>query len=78
MKIRNIDAWLRNEAEKVETEIKKIEAKIKKIMKNEDMSSLDIINQYHIRIMVLRASQTKLYEMIGRVDEIEGISELEG
>ncbi|MBY6842871.1 hypothetical protein [Clostridium botulinum] len=77
MKKKNIDTWLRNEAEKLEREKEKIEAKIKRIMKNEDMSSLDKVNQYHIQLRELKASQNKMYEMIGRMDEIEGINDIE-
>lgn len=78
MKKENIDTWLRNEAEKLEKAREKIELKIKKIMKNEDMSYLDKVNQYHIQLRELEASQGKLYEMIGRMDEIEGIEDIEG
>jgi CRISPR/Cas system-associated protein Csm6 len=77
MKKESIDNWLRNEAERLGKERDKIEAKIKKIMKAEDMSSLDKVNQYNIQLKELKASQSKLYEMIGRMDEIEGINDIE-
>lgn len=46
-------------------------------MKSEDMNSLDKVNQYNIQLKELKASQNKLYEMIGKIDEIEGIEDID-
>lgn len=67
----SVDRWLRNEAENIDKEIEKVEIKIKKIIRKEDMNSLDKINQFQIKRRELRAVQVKLYEMMGRIDEIE-------
>ncbi|APR02307.1 hypothetical protein EXM90_19165 [Clostridium botulinum] len=71
----NIDKWLRTEAENLEIKKEKICNKIKKIMKNEDISSLDKMNQYNVQLRELQSAQTKLYEMIGRISEIKGIED---
>jgi hypothetical protein len=75
MNRKNVDKWLRNEAENIKKESEKIEIKIKKLMKNEDLSSLDKINQYNIQLKELNSAINKLYEMIGRINEIEDVVE---
>lgn len=71
----SIDTWLRTEAEEIGKEIDKISKKIKKLTQNDNITSLDKINQYIIQIREHRAAQVKLYEMIGRMDEIVGIND---
>jgi len=67
----NISNWVRSETGIIENEIEKVTNKILKIMHNEDMNSLDKVNKYHMQIREFRSAQNKLYEMIGRVNEIK-------
>ncbi|MDF2879608.1 MAG: hypothetical protein K0R54_165 [Clostridiaceae bacterium] len=75
MKKKNIDNWLKNEVEKLDKEIKKFEAKIQRIMRSEDINALDKANQWYIQLRELKATQNKLYEMLGRLGEIECIED---
>lgn len=67
----DVKNWLRKEAEDIQKDIDKVEKKIRKIIKSEDLNSLDKINQYNIQRNELKSAMLKLYEMIGRIDEIK-------
>lgn len=71
MKKESIEKWLRKEIEKLDNKKIYINKEIKKIIKNEDINSLNKINQYNIELRELNAVQNKLYEMIDRLYEIE-------
>lgn len=64
----NIDNWLRKEAEKLAIEADKVEKKLKEAMNN---GSYDKIHDLNIKRRELNAQEIKLYELIGRLDEIK-------
>lgn len=71
MQRENVAKWLKAETENIGKEIEKATNKIKELMQDEDIDSLDKINQYNLYLKKLKSAQFKLYEMIGRIDEIE-------
>lgn len=62
-----IDNWLRKEAEKLAIEADKIE---KKIIQEMNKRNFDKINELNIKRRELNAQEIKLYEMIGRLTEL--------
>ena len=66
--MKNINMWLRKEAEKLTVEADKIE---KKIVQEINKKNYDKINELNIRRRELNAQEFKLYEMIGRLSELE-------
>lgn len=64
----NINTWLRGEAERLAIEADKIE---KKITQELNKRNYDKINELNIRRRELNAQEFKLYEMIGRLGELE-------
>ena len=66
--MKNIDTWLRKEAEELAVRADKIE---KKMIQEINKRNFDKINELNIQKRELKAQEHKLYEMIGRLDEIE-------
>ena len=64
----NIDTWLRKEAGELAIKADKIE---KKIIQEINKRNYDKINELNIQKRELNAQEIKLYEMIGRLNEIE-------
>ena len=64
----NIDTWLRKEAEELAIRADKIE---KKMIQETNKGNFDNINELNIQKRELNAQEIKLYEMIGRLNEIE-------
>ena len=64
----NIDTWLRKEAGEIAIKADKIE---KKIIQEINKRNFDKINELNIQKRELNAQEIKLYEMIGRLNEIE-------
>jgi len=64
----NIDTWLRKEAGELAIKADKIE---KKIIQEINKRNFDKINELNIQKRELNAQEIKLYEMIGRLNEIE-------
>lgn len=65
--MKNIDSWLRKEAEKLAIEAEKME---KKILQEIEKRNFDKIIELNIKKRELNAQEFKLYEMIGRVNEL--------
>ena len=66
--MKNIDTWLRKEAEELAIRADKIE---KKMIQETNKGNFDNINELNIQKRELKAQEFKLYEMIGRLNEIE-------
>ena len=64
----NIDTWLRKEAGEIAIKADKIE---KKMIQEINKRNFDKINELNIQKRELNAQEIKLYEMIGRLNEIE-------
>jgi hypothetical protein len=66
--MKNIDAWLREEAEEIKKEADKIE---KKIIQEANRGNFDKINELNIRKRELNAQEYKLYQMVGKLNDFK-------
>ena len=73
-----VQNWLRIEAEEMGIKIEKIDKSIIKTMKGLNISPIDRLNQLNITRDKFLAQQSKLYEMIGKIDRELKFSESEG
>jgi hypothetical protein len=64
----NFDQFLRKEAEKIALEVDKIEKKIVKAVENRNYDGVGDLNIQRHRF---NAQEIKLYEMIGRLNELK-------
>ena len=69
--MKNINSWLRKEAEKLAVEAGKVEKKIIKVVEKRDY---DKLNELNIQLRALNAQEHKLYELIGRLDKLDTLN----
>lgn len=71
IQLENISDFLRKETEQLDKNIKKIENKMMGILSKQGVNGISKLTELNYKKEILQQQQFKLYEMIGRLDEIE-------